>query len=141
MELAEVESVLGCFSTLRVPRHLVMIKEPVTEQMDGIAYFRGLQPRHRSDVIVITPQATPETVVHEVVHAQFGFGELMTYPLARAWARKYYLLRSICPPCLQKKRVEYQKCSGCEEFSLLHERYAGRAEHYFIRARKEGGVD
>lgn len=133
MELAEVESVLGCFSTLRAPRHLVMIKEPVTEKVDGLAYFRGLSPKHRHDTIVITPQATPETVVHEAIHAQFGLGEFATYPLARAWVRKYNLLRAVCLPCLKKKRVEYQKCPGCGEFALLHERYGGRAEHY-IRA-------
>lgn len=130
MELAEIEEVLGCFSLLRAPLHLLVVKEPVHEQIDGMAYFRGLSPKHRNDTIVVTPQATPETVVHEAIHAQSGLGELATYPLARAWVKKYNLLRAICLPCLRKNRVKYHKCSGCEEFKLLHERYTGRAEHY-----------
>lgn len=128
MELAEIEEVLGCFSALRAPKHLLMVKEPVHERLDGLAYFRGLQPKHRGDVIVVTPQATPETVVHEAIHAQFGLGELATYPLAKAWVQKYFLTRFL--PVLGRRRVKYQRCSGCEEFRLLHDRYAGRVEHY-----------
>lgn len=131
MELAEIEEVLGCFSALRVPRHLLIVKEPVHERVNGLAYFRGLSPKHRNDTIVITPQATPETVVHETIHAQFGLGELAVYPLAKAWVQKYFLTRFL--PILGKNRVKYQKCLGCGEFDLLHRRYASRAEHY-IRA-------
>ena len=131
MELGEVEDVLGCFSALRAPKHLIMVREPVTERMDGIAYFRGLAPKHRSDTIVVTPQASPETIIHETIHAQFGLGELATYPLAKAWVQKYFLARFL--PVLGSKKVKYQKCSSCEEFRLLHERYSGRAEH-FIKA-------
>lgn len=131
MELSEIEEVLGCFSMLRVPNNLLVVKEPVHERVDGLAYFRGLSPKHRNDTIVITPQATPETVVHEAIHAQFGLGEIGTYPLARALVQKYFLTRFI--PILGSKKVKYQRCAGCEEFRLLHERYAGRAEH-FIKA-------
>lgn len=133
MELGEAEEILGCFHMLRAPEHLIMIKEPVHETVDGVAYFRGLQPKHRSDVVVITPQATPETVPHELVHADLGLGELAAYPLGKILIWKYRVLRNL--PMLKSliaPRVKYQKCSGCEEFRLLHERYAGRAEH-FIR--------
>lgn len=131
MELAEIEEVLGCFSALRAPENLLVVKEPVTERVDGLAYFRGLAPKHRYDTIVVTPQATPETIVHETLHAQFGLGEFATYPLAKAWVQKYFLTRFL--PILGSKKVEYHKCPGCGEFRLLHERYAGRAEH-FIKA-------
>lgn len=132
MELAEIEEVLGCFSALRAPEHLIVVNEPVHEQVDGIAYYRGLAPKHRHDVAVITPQATPETVVHEAIHAQFGLGELATYPLAKAWVQKYRL-SMLLPFLTQRKNVKYERCPGCGEFRLLHERYAGRAEH-FIKA-------
>lgn len=128
MELSEIEEVLGCFSALRAPENLLVVTEPVTERVDGLAYFRGLSPKHRNDTIVITPQATPETVVHETLHAQFGLGELATYPLAKAWVQKYFLTRFL--PVLGGRKVKYQRCAGCEDFRLLHERYAGRAEHY-----------
>jgi len=113
-------------------RHLLVINEPVHERVDGLAYFRGLQPKHRQDVFVLTPHASDETVLHELVHT-FGLGELAAYPLGRVLVWKYRVLRNF--PALKSlatSPVRYRRCSGCEEFRLLHERYGGRAEH-FIR--------
>jgi hypothetical protein len=113
--------------------HLIVVNEDVREKLDGMAYFKGLQPKHRSDVFVLTPQASDETVPHELVHA-LGLGELAAYPLGRMMVWRYRVLRNL--PTLKSlvsSPVEFRKCSGCEEFRLLHERYAGRAEH-FIRA-------
>lgn len=131
MELGEAEEILGCFNALGAPKHLIIFNEPVREKIDGFAYFRGLQPKHRSDTIALTPQNTDETVPHELIHADLGLGELAAYPLGKILVWKYRVLRNfptlkslIAPP------VKFQKCSGCGEFNLLHERYAGRAEHY-----------
>lgn len=130
MELSEAEEILGCFRMMKAPRHLIMT-EPVHETVDGIAYFRGLQPKHRSDVVVLTTQATDETVPHELVHSNFGLGEIAAYPLGKILVWKYRVLKNL--PMLKSivaPPARYQKCSGCEEFGLLHQRYAGRAEHY-----------
>jgi len=129
--LNEVESILGCFHMLGSPKHLIMIKEPVHEQVDGFAYFKGIQPKHRRDTIVLTPHASDETVPHEMVHADLGLGELAAYPMGRVLVWKYRMLRNF--PAIKSmvsKPVKYQKCSGCGEFELLHQRYGGRAEHY-----------
>ncbi len=131
MQLTEVEEILGCYGMLGAPMHMIMVNEPVRERLDGVmAYFRGLQPKHRSDTIVLTPQAVPETVPHELVHTM-GLGEMAAYPLGRVLVWKYRLLRNV--PVLGSalaRQVRYKKCGGCDEFALLHQQYAGRAEHF-----------
>lgn len=131
MELNEVESILGCYPMLgsRV-NHLILVKESVHESTNGMVYFKGLQPKHRQDIFVLTQQASDETLPHELVHT-FGLGELAAYPIGKIMVWKYRVLRNL--PTLKSlvsNPVKYQKCSGCGEFGLLHERYAGRAEHY-----------
>lgn len=134
MRIEEAEEILGCFHALRAPKHLIIFNEPVHEVVDGIAYYRGLQPKHRSDTIALTPQKTDETFAHELVHADLGLGELAAYPMGKVLIWKYRVLRNlptvkslIAPP------MKYHKCPSCEEFPELHQKYAGRAEH-FIRA-------
>lgn len=131
MDLSEAEEILGCFNVLGATRHLIMINEPVSGEVDGVAFFRGLQPKHRRDTIVLTQQATLDTVPHELVHADLGLGELAAYPLGRVLVWKYRVLRNfpvvksaVAPP------VRYRRCPGCAEFPELHGKYAGRAEHY-----------
>ncbi|GAH84135.1 unnamed protein product, partial [marine sediment metagenome] len=82
MKVSEVEEVLGLTRFLTAPKHLIKINEPTYQQTNGKTFFRGLQPKKRGDVFVLTPQANSETVIHEVVHANFGFGEEITHPLA-----------------------------------------------------------
>lgn len=140
MELSEVENILGSYPVLgsRV-NNLIIIKEGVHERINGMAYFKGLQPKHRSDVFVMTQQASDETVPHELSHT-FGFGELAAYPIGRVMIWKHRVLNNF--PTLKSHAaspVKFRKCSGCEEFALLHQRYAGRAEH-FIRAERERGI-
>lgn len=131
IDLYEVESILGCYPMLgsRVS-HLIMIGESVHERVNGLAYFKGLQPKHRSDLFVLTQQSSDETIPHELVHT-FGLGELAAYPVGKILVWKHRVLRNFPTiKSLVSSPVKYHKCSGCEEFKLLHERYSGRAEHY-----------
>lgn len=129
VEIYEVEEILGAYPFMPKPKHVIVVKEPVREWVDGYLYFRGLQPKFRSDVIVLTPQATDETVLHETLHA-LGLGEFGASLLGKLLIRKYEVLGKGLLGSLLFGEVKYVKCSGCEEFRVLHEKYAGRAEHY-----------
>lgn len=78
MDIKEVEKILkssGFFTQLLLPKHIVLIDEPVTENFSHqIKQYAGLQPKWRSDTIIITSLGTSETVFHEWAHT-LGFGE------------------------------------------------------------------
>lgn len=134
MQIEDIEEILGLARFLTVPKHLIKINEPTYQETNGKIFFRGLQPKKRGDVVVLTPQANSETVLHECVHSTFGFGEEITYPLAKIMDIKQKIIgRFPLVKGILTKKVNYQKCSGCEEFSQLHEKYKGRAEHFIRR--------
>jgi len=130
MNIRDVENILGLHRGLRAPLHLLITNEPVVQRVDGHVQFRGLQPKARSDVAVLTPQADAETVVHEVLHANLGLGEQVTYPLARLIRLPREMLGMKAPVLPRLRPYHYQLCQGCEEFKELHTAYKGRAEHY-----------
>ena len=125
MTIQEIEEMLGYTRFLPLPKHIIITKEPVSMKLDGEIRFRGLQPKFRSDTIILTPDANPETVFHEIVHT-LGFGENVAYPLGKLLDRINQIKRQI--PF--KRNVKYERCNYCEEFKVLHEKYQGRAEHY-----------
>lgn len=121
-----MEEILGVYR-LPKPQHIIFVREPVSEQVDGVIYFRGLQPRMRSDVIVLTAHAIDETVVHEVLHC-LGLGEIGANLLGKLMVRKYRILKN--SGLLKPQRgVKYRKCGWCQEFERAHQ-YGGRVEHY-----------
>lgn len=134
--IRDVENILGLHRGLRPPRHVLMTQEHIVERVNGCIVFRGMQPKARRDVMVLTPDADAETVVHETLHANFGIGEAVAYPLARLlvaprnWARATLGIFRNGPVLPRLRTVHYEKCTGCEEFKELHNMYGGRAEHY-----------
>lgn len=123
MDISEVEEILGR-TWLPKPRHVIMVTEPVTEPVDGVVFYRGVSQRF-GDVVVLTPQAAFDTVYHEILHS-LGLGsELVVRVISKVLALKAQIL-----PALFAEKPRYQLCSGCEEFRVLHEKYAGRALHY-----------
>jgi len=131
LDIHEVEEILGMYRALKAPKHIIVTEEPVRQQLNGDIFYRGLAPKWRRDVIVLTPQAIPETVVHENLHANFGLGEEITYPLARLLIVKYNIIQLF--PRLKRllvRPVKYELCQGCEEFAELHTKYQGRALHF-----------
>ncbi|HDN18279.1 MAG TPA: hypothetical protein ENF41_04380 [Candidatus Bathyarchaeota archaeon] len=130
LTIKDVEEILGLYRILPKPKHVIMTHESVIAKTDGHVVFLGLQPKWRKDVIVLTPQATPETVIHETLHTM-GFGELGADILGKVLVVKYEITRNF--PLLKRiisRKVEYTRCYGCQEFAELHNKYAGRAEHY-----------
>lgn len=79
MDIKEVEKLLktsGFFTQLLMPKHIILIDEPVTENFSHqLTQYAGLQPKWRKDIIIITKLGNSETVYHEWAHT-LGFGEL-----------------------------------------------------------------
>jgi hypothetical protein len=132
MNIQEVSDILGVCRFLRVPKHVFITDEPVYEERDGRAFFRGLQPKGRRDVIFLSAQADLTTVPHESWHAMTGLGELTAYPVGRMVAAKYELVKKF--PRLKAlifKRAEYRRAEESVEFPRARS-YRGRVEHYTL---------
>ncbi|GAI48435.1 unnamed protein product, partial [marine sediment metagenome] len=83
------------------------------------------------DCFIKYPKANSETVIHEVIHANFGFGEEVTQPLAKIMDLKQRMMaRFPLVKGLLTRGINYQKCGSCEEFNALHTKYGERTEHY-----------
>lgn len=131
MEVREIEEILGLVRFLQAPKNLIITNEPVYQAVNGQIFYRGLQPKRTGSSMVLTPQANDETVLHEALHANFGVGEAIATPLAKILVWKARILKQFpLVKSLVQREVRYHKCDGCEEFSALHTKYSGRAEHY-----------
>lgn len=130
LEISEVAELLGLYRFVPKPQHIIVIGEPVRAEVDGYIYYRGIQPSSRRDVIILTPQAMDETVLHEVGHT-LGLGEVGATIFGRVMIKKKRFLENFpAVKNLLSQPVSYVKCHGCPEFHILHEKYAGRAEHF-----------
>lgn len=132
MHISEVEAFLAT-SRLPYPQHVFIINESVTQEVDGQIIYRGLAPKGRSDVIVLTPEARTDTVPHEIAHELLGFREFGASVLGKISAWRFQVLNR--HPLLKgfmEKSVRYEKCHGCSDFPKAHE-YNGRVEHYRLR--------
>jgi hypothetical protein len=119
-------------SRLPRPQHVFIINEAVWQEVDGQVIYRGLQPKGRPDVIVLTPHARDDTVPHEILHT-LGFKEVSASVLGKISAWRYQVLkRHPLLKSIMEKPVSYEKCHGCSEFARAHE-YGGRVEHYKLR--------
>jgi len=132
MEIDEVSEILGVFRALRAPRHVFITEEPVKEEMDGQVFYRGLQPRLRSDIIFLTRDADASSPIHESVHANFNLEEVGTDIITGLLLRKYAFLKN--HPLLRslvQRNIRYLRCQGCGEFAVAHSpRFSERVEHY-----------
>ena len=125
----DVEEVLARHPFLKAPAHVIIVKEPI-EYTQGVKkiLFAGMSPSWRRDTIILSSLATQETVIHEVIHT-YGLGETAAWGIA---PRLYSIRRRL--PNLFRRQVKYARCTGCEEYRVLHEKYSGRAEHW-VRVR------
>jgi len=132
MNIQEVSDILGVCRFLRAPKNVFITEEPVYEERNGKAFYRGLQPKNRRDVIFLSAQSDVTTIPHEAWHAMTGLGELTAYPVGRIVAAKYELVKNFPRlKALFSRRVEYQRTEGSEEFPRAS-RYQGRVEHYTL---------
>ena len=92
MDIKEVERVLRCTRFLPLPKHVIIIDEPVTEKFSHhVIRYAGLTPKWRRDTIILTSLADEETIIHETLHAGFGLGEVGATVLGKLlkWRAKF----------------------------------------------------
>lgn len=131
MNINEIEDILGV-SRLPKPQHIFIVNETVWEQVNGQVIYRGLQPKEKKSIVVLTPDTIDETPAHEIGHT-LGLREMGATVLGKISAMKYHVL--CCFPsvkALVEKSVEYEKCSGCSEFAKAHT-YGDRVEHFRLK--------
>lgn len=136
MQIDEVAEILGLCRTLHAPKHVFIASERVWQEIDGQVFFRGLQPKSRGDVIFLTEDADTTSPIHETLHSNFGFEELLTKPLTRLIHGKYQLLKQFPQLTeLLKRPLHYQEVHESSEFPAAHtEKFKGRVRH-FVRVQ------
>lgn len=136
----ELEEIFTRCFVIKPPAHVMVLDRPLVypEMTRGgvsLRFFSGAFPVWAKNVIILSPQATMETVLHESIHENFGFGELLTYPLGRLAAminsaRRRRGLRD----------VRYKECQGCvlcmePERVGLRVPEGGKITHYVLDKR------
>ena len=126
MRIEEVEEILNALRLLGLlaPQHIFITDEPIYEELDGQIFFRGLSPKDKRGVMILSKHADITTVPHELIHAALGLGELAAYPLGRLLAIRYKIA-DLFPSLKQLKlyKVKYREAE-------VPPKYMGRVKHY-----------
>ena len=110
-----IESVFSTYYVVDPPKNVVVLDKPVVsvDHSGQVAtFFKGLQPKWRDDVIILSPQGDDETLVHEQIHAQYRAREFGANALGKLFIVKYRMLKQL----RQQRKirdVRYQRCNGC----------------------------
>jgi hypothetical protein len=124
MEIEEVETLLNSLRLLGLvaPQHIFLTDEPISAQIDGKLFFRGLAPL-RGNAIVLSKYADITTAPHEIVHT-LGLGELAADTLGKLLALRYRVSQGLPLSDLKLRQVRYQLVDD------LPPQFKGRARHY-----------
>jgi len=126
MDISEVEAILSHYRFLGPPEHLLLTQEPVSMKTNGDVIFLGLG-LHAKSMVVLTPQATPETVPHELAHT-LGFGESVARPFGRIAIKKHELMEKFpLLGSLLKREVKYELRDD------LPEKFKRKVQHYVMK--------
>jgi len=129
MQIEEVTDILNSFKLLALlaPQHIFITDEPIVEHHNGESRFRGLSPKNKRGVIVLSRDADESTVPHEWIHAALGLGERVAYPFGELMGLRYSLHKRF--PLLKKRprlvEVRYRPAE-------IPENYSERIEHYVL---------
>jgi hypothetical protein len=125
MDISEVETLLNSLRLLGLvaPQHVFITDEPITAEVDGKLFFRGLAPAGGS-AIVLSKHADVTTTPHEVVHASFGLGEFAADLIGKLAAAKYNVTRGLPFSSFRLKEVRYREADD------LPAEFRGRVRHY-----------
>ena len=69
------------YTLIRPPKRIYILKAPIIYP-EMKARILGLNPAYDRKTIILSSEATEETIVHESLH-RMGLGELLTAPLAK----------------------------------------------------------
>ena len=125
-----IEDVFAKYYVIDPPKNILVLDKPaVSMHGQTLVMYRGLQPKWRGDVIILTPQGNDETLIHETLHAQHFSSEplanvggkilVVKYRIlsrrSKRWEKSFFRLsKSRFLSLLFKDRtVNYQLCSGC----------------------------
>jgi len=125
MDISEVEELLRSLKLLGLvaPQHIFITDEPITAEVDGKIFFRGVAPLSGS-AIILSRDADITTVPHEIAHT-LGFGELAADIIGKIAALKYSTFRGIPLPKIMEVRYR--------EVDDVPPHLKGRVRHY-VRA-------
>jgi len=136
----EVQEIFNNYYVVDPPKHVFMLEKPtITFSKEGhFSFFKGLQPKWRRDVIILTPDADDETVIHEALHANYETEEFITSRLGKLMVLKHRFLRKLNRGSLRKRDVRYIECKGCNLCSnlkelLIHPPLKARPKHWILK--------
>ena len=107
---------------LMAPQHIFITDEPITAEVDGKLFFRGVAP-YGGNAIVLSKHADVTTVPHEIAH-NLGLGEFAADIIGKLVALKYNLSKSGAFLGLRLREVRYQ------EVDDVPPHLKGRVRHY-----------
>jgi hypothetical protein len=124
MDISEVETLLNSLRLLGLmaPQHVFLTDEPITAEVDGKLFFRGLAPAGGS-AIVLSKHADVTTAPHELVHT-LGLGEFAADLIGKLAALKYNVAKELPLSGFKLREVRYQ------EVDDLPSQFRGRVRHY-----------
>ena len=124
MDISEVETLLNSLRLLGLmaPQHVFLTDEPITAEVDGKLFFRGLAPAGGS-AIVLSKHADVTTAPHELVHT-LGLGEFAADLIGKLAALKYNVAKELPLSGFKLIEVRYQ------EVDDLPSQFRGRVRHY-----------
>lgn len=120
-----IEQVFAKYYVIDPPKNILVLDKPaVAMHGQTLVMYKGLQPKWRGDVIILTPQGDDETLIHETLHAQYFSKEPITNVAGKILIMKYRASNRIRQLFTRPKRflnirlkrdrnVNYQLCSGC----------------------------
>ena len=121
-----IEEVFAKYYVIDPPKNILVLDKPAVS-MHGqtlLSFYRGLQPKWRGDVIILSPQGNDETLIHETLHAQYFSSEplaniggkilVVKYRMAKRFKRLFVRQKKRLSVRMRKGRnVNDQLCSGC----------------------------
>ncbi len=114
---AYLEKIFSRYYVVDPPKNIIVLDKPaVSVRGSSMSVFRGLAPKWRNDIIVITPQGNDETLLHEAFHAQFGAGESAARVVGKLLVVKTRFIdrSNFISSRFRGRTVNYQRCPGCE---------------------------
>lgn len=139
-----IEKIFSRYYVVDPPKHVIVLDKPaVSLHGETMVAYRGLQPKWRGDVVIITPQGDEETILHETLHAQFLAGEPLAHIGGKILVVKHRLLErssflsNIFQIRHRGRNVNYQQCSSCSLCDdltqlRLYTPQGARPKHYVL---------
>lgn len=140
LTVGQIEDVMSKYYVVDPPKNLILLDKPAARIVgESVVFYKGLQPKWRGDVVILTPLDDEETVLHEQFHAQYGVPEPVADVLGKFFVKKIRVLsrRPVLKSLSRTRNVHYTQCSGCEICQNLGQLMmqappGARPQHYLL---------